>query len=84
MTPGLVFALGTMLCFSAADLLMKRSAATGGQARHFVMMQAWVFCRAITIYAWLTGTLIVGPSALWGALAGLSAYVAFYNFGRSL
>jgi uncharacterized membrane protein len=84
MTPGLGFALGAMLCFGAADLLIKRSAATGSQARHFVMMQAWVFCPAITIYAWLTGTLVVEWSALWGSLAGLAAYIAFYNFGRSL
>lgn len=84
MTPGLGFALGAMLCFGAGDLLIKLSAATGSHARHFVMMQAWVFCPAITIYAWLTGTLVVGPSALWGALAGLAAYIAFYNFARSL
>ena len=84
MTPGLGFALGAMLCFGAADLLIKRSAATGSQARHFVMMQAWVFCPAMTIYAWLTGTLVVAAPMLWGNLAGLAAYIAFYYFGRSL
>ena len=84
MTPGLGFALAAMLCFGAGDLLIKRSAATGSQARHFVMMQAWVFCPAMTIYAWLTGTLVVAWPMLWGTLAGLAAYIAFYNFGRSL
>jgi drug/metabolite transporter (DMT)-like permease len=84
MTPGLGFALAAMLCFGASDLLFKRAAATGSQARHFVMMQAWVFCPAMTIYAWLTGTLVVELSAMWGALAGLAVYIALYNFGRSL
>jgi drug/metabolite transporter (DMT)-like permease len=84
MTPGLGYALAAMLCFGVGDLLIKLSAATGNHARHFVMIQAWVFCPAITIYAWLTGTLVVGPSAIWGSLAGLAAYIAFYNFGRSL
>ena len=84
MTPGLGFALAAMLCFGASDLLFKRAAATGSQARHFVMMQAWVFCPAMTIYAWLTGTLVVELSAIWGALAGLAVYIALYNFGRAL
>ncbi len=84
MTPGLGFALAAMLCLGAADLLMKRSAATGSEARHFVMMQAWVFCPAMTVYAWLTGTLVVAWPMVWGILAGLAAYIAFYNFGRSL
>ena len=84
MTPGLGFALAAMFCFGAADLLFKRSAATGSHARHSVMMQAWVFCPAMTIYAWLTGTLVVEQSALWGAHAGLAVYIALYNFGRSL
>jgi uncharacterized membrane protein len=84
MTPGLGFALAAMLCFGAADLLIKRSAASGSHARHFVMIQAWVFCPAMTVYAWATGTLVVTWPMLWGNLAGLAAYIAFYNFGRSL
>jgi drug/metabolite transporter (DMT)-like permease len=84
MTPGLGHALVAMLCFGVADLLIKRSAATGSHPRHFVMMQAWVFCPAMTLYAWATGNLVVGWGALWGCAAGLASYIALYNFGRSL
>ena len=82
MTPGLGFALGAMLCFGAGDLIYKRAAAAGIEASQFVMLQAWVFCPGITLYAWLTGTLDPQPSALWGGLAGLCALVALYQFRR--
>lgn len=84
MTPGLGHALIAMFCFGVGDLLIKRSAATGSHPRHFVMMQAWIFCPAMTLYAWATGNLVVGWGALWGCAAGLASYLAFYNFGRSL
>jgi drug/metabolite transporter (DMT)-like permease len=48
MTPGLGFALAAMLCFGVGDLLYKRAAAAGVDARQFIMLQAWVFCPGIT------------------------------------
>jgi drug/metabolite transporter (DMT)-like permease len=84
MTPGLGFALGAMLCFSAGDLIYKRAAAGGIEASQFMMLQAWVFCPGITLYAWASGTLDPQRSALWGSLAGLFALIAFTNFARSL
>jgi drug/metabolite transporter (DMT)-like permease len=84
MTPGLLFALGAMLCFGIGDLLYKRAAATGVGAAQFVMLQAWVFAPTINIYAFATGTLDVHWSAAWGSLAGVFSLVAFYNFARSL
>ena len=84
MTPGLGFALGAMLCFGVGDLIYKRAAAAGIEASQFIMLQAWVFCPGITLYAWLTGTLDPHRSALWGSLAGLFALTALYNFARSL
>jgi uncharacterized membrane protein len=48
------------------------------------MLQAWVFCPGITLYAWLTGTLDAHLSAWWGRLAGLFLLIATYNFVRSL
>ncbi len=84
MTPGLGFAFLAMICFGAGDLVYKRAAAVGIDSRHFVMLQSWVFCPAVTIYAWLSGTLELHLAALWGALAGLFSVVAFYNFARSL
>jgi uncharacterized membrane protein len=84
MTPGLSCALGAMVCFGLSDLIYKRAAATGAEARQFIMLQAWVFCPAVTLYAWATGTLDPQPAALWGSLAGLFSFVAFTNFARSL
>ena len=84
MTPGLGFALVAMLCFGVGDLIYKRAAAAGIKSGQFVMLQAWVFCPGMTLYAWLTGTLDPQWSALWGSLAGLSALVAFTNFAHSL
>lgn len=84
MTPGLGFAFGAMASFAAGDLIYKRAAAAGIEAGDFLMLQAWIFCPGVTLYAWLTGTLEVHDSALWGALAGLFLFVALYNFTRSL
>ena len=84
MTPGIGLALAAMLCFGAGDLLYKRAAQAGVESRHFIMLQAWGFCPTVTLYAWLTDNLHVGRSAIWGALAGLFALVAFYNFAQSL
>ena len=84
MTPGLGFALGAMLCFGAGDLIYKRAAAKGIQSGHFAMLQAWVFCPSVTLYAWLSGTLDPHASALWGSLAGVFLLIAVYNFVESL
>jgi drug/metabolite transporter (DMT)-like permease len=84
MTPGIGFALGALLCFGLGDLIYKRAAAAGIASRPFIMMQSWVYCSGITLYAWLTGTLHPGLAGLWGALAGLFSLAAFYNFARSL
>ncbi len=84
MTPGLGYAFGAMVSFGASDLIYKRAAAAGIKAGDFLMLQAWIFCPGVTLYAWLTGTLDVHAAALWGALAGLFLFVALYNFTRSL
>jgi uncharacterized membrane protein len=84
MTPGLGLALGAMLCFGVSDLIYKRSASAGVKAGEFLMLQTWIFCPGVTLYAWLSGTLDLHLSALWGALAGLCVFVALYNFARSL
>jgi drug/metabolite transporter (DMT)-like permease len=84
MTPGLGFALGAMLCFGVSDLIYKRVAAAGIEAGAFLMLQAWIFCPGVTLYAWLTGTLELHLSTLWGSLAGLFLFIALFNFARSL
>jgi drug/metabolite transporter (DMT)-like permease len=73
-----------MLCFGVGDLIYKRAAAAGSPSRQFIMLQAWVFCPGVTLYAWLTGTLHPTSAALWGAGAGIFSMSAFYNFARSL
>lgn len=84
MTPGIGFALGALLCFGISDLVYKRAVANGVEARHFAMLQSWVFCPGVILYAWLTGTLDLHASALWGSLAGLCLLVAVHNFLASL
>lgn len=84
MTPGLGYALVAMVCFGLSDLVYKRGAAAGIAARDFVMLQAWMFCPGVTLYAFITGTFDPHPAALWGALAGLFLYIAMYNFAASL
>lgn len=73
-----------MFCFAVGDIIYKRAAASGIGASHFMMLQAWTFCPGVTLYAWLTRTLDVHLSALWGALAGFCVLVALYNFAKSL
>jgi drug/metabolite transporter (DMT)-like permease len=84
MTPGIGLALLAMVCFGAGDLIYKRAAAAGIEARHFIMLQAWFFCPLVTIYALMRQRLVLEPAALWGSLAGLVMFFAFYNFSRSL
>ena len=84
MTPGIGLALLAMIGFGAGDLIYKRAAAAGIEARHFIMLQAWFFCPLVTIYAVIRQKLVLEPAALWGSLAGLVMFFAFYNFSRSL
>src|SRR5215212_9879027 len=84
MTPGIGLALVAMVCFGIGDLIYKRAASEGVAAHHFIMVQAWFFCPLITLYALLTGTLVLNAAAIWGTLAGLCALIGFYNFAHSL
>lgn len=84
MTTGLVFALGAMTLFGIGDIVYKRAAGAGIEASRFMMLQAWVFCPAITIYALASGNLVLHPAAIWGSVAGLFTLVALTNFVRSL
>jgi drug/metabolite transporter (DMT)-like permease len=84
MTPGIGFAIGAMLCFGAGDLIYKRAATAGIPSRQFIMIQSWVYCSFVTVYAWWTGTLHPSAAGLWGSLAGLFSLAGFYNFIRSL
>jgi uncharacterized membrane protein len=84
MTGGTGYAFAALVCYGLGDFIYKRATTAGVKPHHFLMGQAWCFCPAIFLYAWATGTLVVGPPAAWGALAGLLIFVAFYNFLRSL
>lgn len=84
MTTAVEYALGAMFFYGLADLVYKRAAAAGVEARHFLMVQAWCFAPAIVLYGLGTGTLEPGTGMLWGTAAGLFIFVALYNFARSL
>jgi uncharacterized membrane protein len=84
MTGGTGYAFAALVCYGLGDFIYKRATTAGVKPHHFLMGQAWCFCPVVFLYAWATGTLVVGPPAAWGALAGLLIFVAFYNFLRSL
>jgi drug/metabolite transporter (DMT)-like permease len=84
MTGGIGYAFAALVCYGLGDFIYKRATAAGVKPHHFLMGQAWCFGPAVFLYAWATGTLMIGPSAAWGALAGLFLFIAFYNFLRSL
>jgi drug/metabolite transporter (DMT)-like permease len=84
MTPGIGPALLAMVCFGLGDLIYKRAAAAGIEARHVIMLQAWFFCPLMTLYALARHGIVFELEALWGALAGLVMFFAFYNFSQSL
>lgn len=84
MRPDIADALAALLCYGVGDFIYKRAASAGLAADRFLMGQAWLFCPAIILYAWLTGTLRLNIAALWGAVAGLFIVVGFYNYVRSL
>ena len=84
MAYGVELALGAMVCLGLADLVYKRGAAAGVPAHHFLMVQAWCFAPAVTLYGLATGTLELKAYMLWGMGAGLFVFVALYNFARSL
>ncbi len=84
MTGGTEYAMAALVCYGLGDFIYKRATAAGVEPHHFLMGQAWCFCPAIFLYAWATGTLVIGPSAAWGALAGFFIFIAFYKFLRSL
>jgi len=84
MTGGTGYAFAALVCYGLGDFIYKRATTAGIKPHHFLMGQAWCFCPVVFLYAWVSGTLVVGPPAAWGALAGLLIFVAFYNFLRSL
>jgi uncharacterized membrane protein len=84
MTGGTGYAFAALVCYGLGDFIYKRATTAGVRPHHFLMGQAWCFCPVVFLYAWATGTLVVGPPAAWGGLAGLLIFVGFYNFLRSL
>jgi uncharacterized membrane protein len=73
-----------MLCYGVCDFIYKRSAQVGVPAHYLIMLQARFFCPLVLLYAALTHSLVIELAALWGGVAGLFIFIAFYNFLRSL
>jgi transporter family protein len=84
MTSATAYAAGAMVLFGLGDFIFKCSASAGVPARHFLLVQAWVFAALILVYALATDTLHLEPQALWGSAGGLFIFVGFYHFARSL
>lgn len=84
MTPDITYALLALVCYGLGDFVYKRAAAAGLASVHLLLGQAWLFCPAVILYAWLTGTLQFEAPAIWGAVAGAFLLAGFYNFSRAL
>jgi drug/metabolite transporter (DMT)-like permease len=84
MADGVTLALGAMLFYGLADWVYKRAAASGVQAHHFLLLQAFIFAPGIFLYGFMTGTLALGTPFAWGMVAGALVFIALYNFARSL
>ncbi|HLJ62119.1 MAG TPA: EamA family transporter [bacterium] len=84
MTSEIAYALAALICYGLGDVIYTRAASAGLAADHFLTGQAWFFCPAIVVYAWITGTLEFTPPAIWGGVAGLVILIGFYNYARSL
>lgn len=84
MNENVAYALGSMLLYGLADFVYKRGAAAGAQPHQFLMVQTWFFSSLALVYGLASGTLVFGPGALWGALAGILVVVGYYNFAWSL
>jgi drug/metabolite transporter (DMT)-like permease len=83
-TAEFVYAVAAMIFYGLSDFIYKRAATAGLRADHFLVVQAWVFCPLILLYAAMTHTLGFKLAALWGSLAGVFVFIGFYNFIRSL
>jgi drug/metabolite transporter (DMT)-like permease len=84
MNENVAYALGSMFLYGLADFVYKRGAAAGAQPHQFLMVQTWFFSSLALLYGLASGTLVFGPGALWGALAGVLVVVGYYNFAWSL
>ena len=84
MGDAVALALGAMILLGLTDLVYKRGAAAGVQARHFLMLQGWCFLPGVLLYGIFTGTLELARPMLWGMGAGLFVFIALYNFARAL
>jgi transporter family protein len=80
----ILLALTSMALFGLGDFAIKRAADDGVRPHHGIMVQAWFFTSAAVLYAYLTGSLVLTPAALWGAAAGLFMLIGFTSFMRSL
>jgi uncharacterized membrane protein len=78
------YAVAAMVFYGLSDFIYKRAATAGLRADHFLVVQAWVFCPLIIVYAVMTHTLVFKWAGLWGSIAGVFVFIGFYNFIRSL
>lgn len=84
MSATIALALASMVGAGIGDLIYKQAARAGLPAHRFLMVQTWAFFPTVVLYGLLTRSLALNAVALWGCLAGLFAFTAFYNFAWSL
>ncbi len=79
-----VLAMGALLCNGLSDIVYKRAAGAGLASHSLLQVQSMCYGAIVLAYGLLTGTLVFNAASLWGAVAGVFAFTAFYNFSRSL
>jgi uncharacterized membrane protein len=84
MTEAFIEALIALVCYGVCDFVYKQAAAAKIRADHFIMVQAWLYCPSIVVYALLLHKFVPVPAALWGSLAGFATFTGLYYFSRSL
>ena len=81
---GMAYAIGAMICFGLSDLVYKRAAGAGVPAHQLLCVQSWQFGPLVLAYGLVTHSLNFNLASIWGAVAGVFAYFAFYFFAMSL
>src|SRR5437763_12343040 len=84
MTQPVACPVSAMVGYGLSDCMYKQAAAAGIRTDHFLMVQAWLFCPLVILYALVVRGLTFDPVALWGSLAGAFIFVGFYCLMRSL
>jgi drug/metabolite transporter (DMT)-like permease len=79
-----VLAVCALVCNGLSDIVYKRAASAGLPSHRLLQIQSMCYGTIVIAYGLITDTLVFNAASLWGAVAGVFAFTAFFNFARSL